>query len=166
MTMMIILLLSLSIYLFYMMIHPMALGLLLLSQTVLIIMLLGLNSPSFWMSYILFLVFMGGILVLVMYIINLANNETFSVNLNYFMNMTLIYFSMLIIIYYVYLNDLAILHYFKFFANLQNLTLNSLINLYSTPNYIMILFLSLYLFYMLVIISYIIKITEGPLRSI
>lgn len=61
--------------------HPLAIGLRLLLQTVLICCSSGLNNISFWFSYILFLIFLGGILVLFVYVTSLASNEMFKINL-------------------------------------------------------------------------------------
>lgn len=57
--------------------HPLAIGLGLLFQTILICCTTGLSNSSFWFSYILFLIFLGGILVLFIYITSLASNEIF-----------------------------------------------------------------------------------------
>ena len=57
--------------------HPLAIGLGLLFQTILICCTTGLSNLSFWFSYILFLIFLGGILVLFIYITSLASNEMF-----------------------------------------------------------------------------------------
>nr|YP_009512810.1 NADH dehydrogenase subunit 6 [Metapenaeus affinis]AXK15202.1 NADH dehydrogenase subunit 6 [Metapenaeus affinis]UUF68278.1 NADH dehydrogenase subunit 6 [Metapenaeus affinis] len=59
-------------------IHPLAMGLMLLLQTMMICVTAGLSMNSFWFSYILFLIFLGGMLVLFMYVASLASNETFS----------------------------------------------------------------------------------------
>nr|AEV91695.1 NADH dehydrogenase subunit 6 [Thysanoessa raschii] len=57
--------------------HPLAMGLGLLFQTILICCTTGLSNSSFWFSYILFLIFLGGMLVLFIYITSLASNEMF-----------------------------------------------------------------------------------------
>jgi len=57
--------------------HPLAIGLGLLFQTILICCTTGLSNSSFWFSYILFLIFLGGILVLFIYVTSLASNEIF-----------------------------------------------------------------------------------------
>nr|WRO44829.1 NADH dehydrogenase subunit 6 [Podabrus annulatus] len=58
--------------------HPLSLGLNLLIQTILISMITGLMSLNFWMSYLLFLVMVGGMLILFMYMTSIASNEKFS----------------------------------------------------------------------------------------
>jgi len=67
--------------LFTQLFHPLAIGLALLFQTVLICCTTGLSNLSFWFSYILFLIFLGGILVLFIYVTSLASNEIFSPSL-------------------------------------------------------------------------------------
>ena len=49
-------------------------GLTLLIQTILVSIISGLITKTFWFSYILFLVFLGGILVLFIYVTSLASN--------------------------------------------------------------------------------------------
>lgn len=59
--------------------HPIALGLSLIIHTLLVRAATGLAGGHYWFSYILFLVFLGGVLVLFIYITSLASNEKFSV---------------------------------------------------------------------------------------
>merc|ERR1719348_301990 len=63
--------------LFTRLVHPLAIGIALLSQTILICCITGLSNLSFWFSYILFLIFLGGMLVLFIYVTSLASNEVF-----------------------------------------------------------------------------------------
>lgn len=60
--------------------HPVALGLVLILHTLLISGVTGLVAGNFWFSYVLFLVFLGGVLVLFIYITSLASNEKFNLN--------------------------------------------------------------------------------------
>lgn len=59
--------------------HPLSTGLVLLVQTVLISVGSGLFRKRYWFSYILFLIFLGGMLVLFIYVASLAANEQFKV---------------------------------------------------------------------------------------
>nr|AQP30363.1 NADH dehydrogenase subunit 6 [Nasutitermes sp. SC TB-2017] len=58
--------------------HPMAMGLMLLMQTIMVCLISGTMYSSFWFSYILFMIMIGGMLVLFMYMTSLASNEMFS----------------------------------------------------------------------------------------
>nr|QAX91217.1 NADH dehydrogenase subunit 6 [Schedorhinotermes sp. 5 MW-2019] len=57
--------------------HPMAMGLILLIQTILMCLISGTMFKSFWFSYILFMIMIGGMLVLFMYMTSIASNEMF-----------------------------------------------------------------------------------------
>nr|YP_009350569.1 NADH dehydrogenase subunit 6 [Macrotermes vitrialatus]AQP27395.1 NADH dehydrogenase subunit 6 [Macrotermes vitrialatus] len=58
--------------------HPLAMGLMLLIQTTMLCLMSGMMYKSFWFSYILFMIMVGGMLVLFMYMTSLASNEMFS----------------------------------------------------------------------------------------
>nr|AQP29194.1 NADH dehydrogenase subunit 6 [Microcerotermes sp. A TB-2017] len=58
--------------------HPLAMGLMLLIQTTMVCLISGTMYKSFWFSYILFMIMIGGMLVLFMYMTSLASNEMFS----------------------------------------------------------------------------------------
>nr|YP_009294939.1 NADH dehydrogenase subunit 6 [Filhollianassa ceramica]ANW37033.1 NADH dehydrogenase subunit 6 [Filhollianassa ceramica]AOH05875.1 NADH dehydrogenase subunit 6 [Filhollianassa ceramica] len=77
--------------------HPLSLGLILLFQTCLVCVASGLMSLSFWFSYILFLVFLGGLLVLFIYVASLASNEFFSFRSEVFAMFTVFVVSVLLI---------------------------------------------------------------------
>nr|WRO44764.1 NADH dehydrogenase subunit 6 [Themus sp. 'bimaculicollis'] len=57
--------------------HPISMGLNLLIQTILIALITGFMSINFWMSYLIFLVMIGGMLILFMYMTSIASNEKF-----------------------------------------------------------------------------------------
>nr|WDA98585.1 NADH dehydrogenase subunit 6 [Rhagonycha przewalskii]WRO45151.1 NADH dehydrogenase subunit 6 [Rhagonycha przewalskii] len=57
--------------------HPLSMGMNLLIQTILIAMITGLMSLNFWISYLLFLMMVGGMLILFMYMTSIASNEKF-----------------------------------------------------------------------------------------
>nr|AXS66128.1 NADH dehydrogenase subunit 6 [Chrysomeloidea sp. 8 KM-2017] len=61
--------------------HPLALGLILLLQTIMIALLTGLMSLNFWSSYIIFLIMIGGMLILFTYMTSIASNEKFKFSL-------------------------------------------------------------------------------------
>nr|WOR85598.1 NADH dehydrogenase subunit 6 [Penaeus indicus] len=67
-----------SSLIFTQLLHPLAMGLMLLFQTIMICVTAGLSMNSFWFSYILFLIFLGAMLVLFIYVASLASNESFS----------------------------------------------------------------------------------------
>nr|APX40015.1 NADH dehydrogenase subunit 6 [Lachnaia pubescens] len=66
---------------FCLMKHPLTSGLTLLIQTVLIAMISGTMNLDFWFSYIVFLIMIGGMLVLFIYMTSVASNEKFKFSL-------------------------------------------------------------------------------------
>jgi NADH-ubiquinone oxidoreductase chain 6 len=149
--------------------HPLAIGLILLCQTLLISLITGLWASSFWFSYILFLVFLGGMLVLFIYVTSLASNEIFSIS-----STTLIGLLRFIFVWgsISLLNDplnwlgpnasdQLCEHSLIFNQEISNL----LIKLYSTPTHLLTLLLVIYLFLTLIAVVTITNIFDGPLRS-
>nr|QHD47858.1 NADH dehydrogenase subunit 6 [Nemoura papilla] len=156
---------------FTQMTHPLAMGLMLLIQTVLISILTGLMAQSFWFSYILFLVFLGGLLVLFIYVTSLASNEMFSMSMTtlfpIFVGTTLLCLTLVI------LDPTFISSSTNNFEGLnflntpfyQEEAVNSLSKLYNGPTSLITLTLVLYLFLTLIAVVKITKINQGPLRK-
>nr|YP_004891575.1 NADH dehydrogenase subunit 6 [Phalera flavescens]AEB71587.1 NADH dehydrogenase subunit 6 [Phalera flavescens] len=74
----------LSIIMFFMN-NPLSMGLMILMQTLLICLLSGMMIKTYWFSYILFLTFLGGLLVLFIYVSSIASNELF--NMKFLLNL-------------------------------------------------------------------------------
>nr|UUJ36846.1 NADH dehydrogenase subunit 6 [Epeorus sp. 02 ZXM-2022a] len=165
-----LLILSLTVgFTFLTMTHPLAMGLILLCQTLLIALLTGLLAPSFWFSYILFLVFLGGMLVLFIYVTSLASNEMFSISAQ---TMVLSITASIILFGFTCVNDPTLWTTPNLYdqSNLIDWTspqptLNLLIKLYNNPTHLLTLLLVLYLFLTLVAVVTITQIFQGPLRS-
>nr|ALO76691.1 NADH deshydrogenase subunit 6 [Alleculinae sp. ENSP01] len=88
------LLLSVCLFLTIMMMltkHPISMGTTLLIQTISISVLSGNFSQSLWFSYILFLIMVGGMMILFMYMTSIASNEKFKPNLKIMMTMPLVF---------------------------------------------------------------------------
>nr|YP_010975293.1 NADH dehydrogenase subunit 6 [Aneogmena fischeri]WNX92427.1 NADH dehydrogenase subunit 6 [Aneogmena fischeri] len=149
--------------------HPLAMGFILLIQTILISLITGLISKTFWFSYILFLVFLGGMLVLFIYITSLASNEMFS------LSMKLIIISLLMLMLFMFtllLMDKNKMIQYKNIEMMSNFNLNSYImenylslnKLYNFPTNLMNILLMNYLLITLITIVKITKLFKGPLR--
>nr|YP_010894830.1 NADH dehydrogenase subunit 6 [Amiota femorata]WJW73343.1 NADH dehydrogenase subunit 6 [Amiota femorata] len=152
------------------MIHPLSMGLMLLIQTTLICLLTGLMTKNFWYSYILFLIFMGGMLVLFIYVTSLASNEMFN------LSMKLTLFSMILLFMLLFMTiimDKPLLMFFMNNNEMESISNNytyfmenslSLNKLYNYPtNFITILLMN-YLLITLIVIIKITKLFKGPLR--
>nr|YP_010555045.1 NADH dehydrogenase subunit 6 [Schizodactylus jimo]UYR20465.1 NADH dehydrogenase subunit 6 [Schizodactylus jimo] len=151
--------------------HPLILTLLIMFQTLIICLLSGWMAQSFWFSYILFLIFLGGMLVLFIYITSLASNEMMSINMKSMYSTITILMTMAILLTFMdtfFINsfnfneDMEIMHNS---INSYNESSTHLIKLYNSPNNLITVTMILYLFLTLIVIVKITDIFQGPLRQ-
>nr|AVN67834.1 NADH dehydrogenase subunit 6 [Ischnoptera sp. B084] len=148
---------------FTQMIHPLAMGLLLLMQTILISLISGLLSQTFWFSYILLLIFIGGMLVLFIYVTSLASNEMFKMSLK--LITTSVIMTMMIWMM-IYSNKIIIQSQEAInFIMMENTLPNMTAKLYNQPNMIITIMMASYLFLSLIAVVKITNIFKGPLRQ-
>nr|ALO77082.1 NADH deshydrogenase subunit 6 [Hybosorus sp. HYB02]ALO77327.1 NADH deshydrogenase subunit 6 [Hybosorus sp. HYB01] len=144
--------------------HPLSMGLILMIQTILTSVVLGFFNLNFWYSYILYLVMIGGMLVLFIYMTSVASNEKFK-----FSRKLVITLSLLLMIIF----SLAFMDPFLF--NMNNLQIETLstslpfqlsLNKFVTYPLISIMaMLIIYLFITLVAVVKIVNLNSGPLRT-
>jgi len=152
-------------FLFTRLSHPLSLGLTLLFQTVLISVGTGIFTHSYWFSYILFMIFLGGMLVLFIYVVSLASNDLFSFSLKTFVTYTLVLVILTFIL--LFLDPIVTPH-------LSSLPLSSISTQPSTVHFIrwiyrntliiFTLFIILYLLLTLIVVVKITNLFKGPLR--
>nr|ANJ70555.1 NADH dehydrogenase subunit 6 [Melanotus villosus] len=146
--------------------HPLSMGFTLMTQAILISMMTGMISHNFWFSYILFMIMIGGMLVLFIYMTSVASNEKFLYSNKLMITMmimmtTTISIQMIdsFLSYQISLNmDTAMMSN----SSMYQLSLNKYINL--PANWIMIT-LIIYLLVTLIAVVKITNITYGPLRQ-
>nr|YP_009255530.1 NADH dehydrogenase subunit 6 [Grimothea gregaria]AND82244.1 NADH dehydrogenase subunit 6 [Grimothea gregaria] len=155
-------------FLFVLMMNPLSMGLVLLFQTIMIATTTGCVANSFWFGYILFLIFLGGMLVLFIYVAAIAANEQFSFNFKLFM-MVLI-FSTLPFMIFMFLDPLMISSKVMMFLSSFSAHLNFPSNssqvslLYNNPSYSFTIFIISYLLLALLVIVKIMNMSSNPLR--
>nr|APX40626.1 NADH dehydrogenase subunit 6 [Psylliodes chrysocephala] len=146
--------------------HPLTCGLILLSQTILTAFLSGMMNYNFWYSYILFLIMVGGMLILFIYMTSIASNEKFKFNKNLMMIMILS-FSMIIMLMLI---DQFYLNYFTNIQDMKNMNMNpsnmnSLKKYFNYPNMYLMIMMITYLFITLIAVVKITNNSYGPLRQ-
>nr|YP_010127621.1 NADH dehydrogenase subunit 6 [Syrphus torvus]QPP19877.1 NADH dehydrogenase subunit 6 [Syrphus torvus]UXF58200.1 NADH dehydrogenase subunit 6 [Syrphus torvus] len=158
-------------FMFMQMNHPLSMGMMLLIQTVMICCISGLMTKSFWFSYILFLIFIGGMLVLFIYVTSLASNEMFNFSMKMFillfinlfiLTILIIFMDKMILMFNSLNNEMTSISFINNYIMENTLNLNKLYN-YPT-NMINILLIN----YLLITLIATVKITKlfyGPLRS-
>nr|AYR05177.1 NADH dehydrogenase subunit 6 [Coleoptera sp. ACP-2013]AYR05231.1 NADH dehydrogenase subunit 6 [Coleoptera sp. ACP-2013] len=152
--------------------HPLSMGLILLIQTLLISLISSMYSYTYWFSYILFLVMVGGMLVLFIYMTSLASNEmfNFSMKIMFFITFSIM-FTILsyFLIDYMIMNPLFknsnMMEMLNNFFIMKNENLISLNMIYNQPNNLITLMLVNYLFLTLIAVVKITDINYGPLRQ-
>nr|ALO77020.1 NADH deshydrogenase subunit 6 [Mordellidae sp. GENSP02] len=144
--------------------HPLSMGASLLVQTLLISLMLGNSAPNFWFSYILFLIMVGGMLVLFIYMTSVASNEKFKTN---WLLLTLIPLTTLAIASY----DMTMSSTFLF-NNYESMPISSEINFnqliikfMNWPSSITLAFMIIYLLITLIAVVKITNLSYGPLRT-
>nr|YP_010946827.1 NADH dehydrogenase subunit 6 [Rhabdoblatta atra]WGO57584.1 NADH dehydrogenase subunit 6 [Rhabdoblatta atra] len=143
--------------------HPLAMGLILLIQTTFISIITGMLTQSFWFSYVLFLIFLGGMLVLFIYVTSLASNEMFSMSMKLLMLST-ITLPILFLLFNKFNTSFMNQETLNFMI-MNNITPLPLIKLYNNPTSIITILLATYLFLTLIAVVKITNIFVGPLRQ-
>nr|AWB99093.1 NADH dehydrogenase subunit 6 [Anopheles darlingi] len=157
-------------FIFMQMKHPLSMGLMLLIQTFLTCLITSIYVKTFWFSYVLFLIFLGGMLILFIYVTSLSSNEMFSMSFSLSM-ISLMIFSFFTIIFFIM--DKSLIEQFIMNMEMEQLSnMNNLINenilslnkMYNFPTNLINLLLINYLFLTLLVTVKITKKFYGPLR--
>nr|AML26578.1 NADH dehydrogenase subunit 6 [Staphylinidae sp. BMNH 1274705] len=143
--------------------HPMSMGLTLLIQTINISLITGIMNKNFWYSYILFLIMIGGMIVLFIYMTSIASNEMFKFSNKIFILLASILFILLLMMIMFNLNLNLNMNSFN---NMQvysfELSLNKFFNY---PSNMIMMMMIIYLFITLIAVVKITNIKMGPLRQ-
>nr|YP_009041217.1 NADH dehydrogenase subunit 6 [Gramastacus lacus]CDQ51980.1 NADH dehydrogenase subunit 6 [Gramastacus lacus] len=147
--------------------HPLSMGLTLLTQTILVCLVTGTFNTSFWFSYILFLIFLGGMLILFIYIASLASNESFQINFLFLY--TLLASFILSLIFFLtdplsFFDPLFSSSSEFFFQNKVSPPLLLTNMIYSLPSSYLVALMISYLLLTLLVVVKIINISCSPLR--
>nr|YP_009707738.1 NADH dehydrogenase subunit 6 [Birgus latro]QES95355.1 NADH dehydrogenase subunit 6 [Birgus latro] len=153
---------------FMRLIHPLSTGLVLLIQTVLISIATGLFTKTYWFSYILFLIFLGGMLVLFIYVASLAANEQFKVGSEFFF----IFFLALVLAGFLMLLDPILVAnkiseststFLSQHSDISNAAMN-VSTIYNKPSATFTMFIISYLLLTLFVVVKIMSSSSSPLR--
>nr|YP_002117916.1 NADH dehydrogenase subunit 6 [Oedaleus asiaticus]ACA28990.1 NADH dehydrogenase subunit 6 [Oedaleus asiaticus] len=150
--------------------HPMLIMMMIIIQTLFISMMTGMMMESFWLSYILLLTFLGGMMVLFIYITSIASNEMFKIKFNS-INIILT----MVIILSIMIYNIDKMTFMEMIKNSETMNLNysinfkemsiSLTKLYNNPTLIITITMMIYLFMALLAVVKITNINQGPMRK-
>lgn len=133
--------------------HPLNFRLILVIYSIILCLNINFLSRNFWYSYILFLVIIGGLIILFLYFTRIANNELINFNLNflkYFVKKIILIIFLIILIKIFFLKNIFNLIFTEIFnLNLLLIKINDLnikyiyIDFYLDLNLYIILYLFL-----------------------
>nr|URX53392.1 NADH dehydrogenase subunit 6 [Incisitermes cf. incisus] len=142
--------------------HPMAMGMMLLLQTTMTCLISGMMHQSFWFQYILFMVFVGGLLVLFIYVASLASNEMFSLSTKMITMAVMAMLMTMMIEDWTTMNSTEMMN---FNTPTENSVIMMTSKLYNQPSGIMTIIMALYLLMTLIVVVKITDVSKGPLRQ-
>nr|UFK32223.1 NADH dehydrogenase subunit 6 [Aguriahana sp. 1 BY-2021a] len=139
--------------------NPMSMGLILMLQTIFMIMFLNKILNSSWFAMITFMMMIGGLLIMFMYMSSIASNEKFKMKIN----------MMMIIIILIIITDEMMLEN-QINENMELMKTNnfdlSLTKIYNKKSMMMTIVLVLYLLLTMISVTKMVKHHKGPLRAI
>nr|YP_010491879.1 NADH dehydrogenase subunit 6 [Blenina donans]UWM92665.1 NADH dehydrogenase subunit 6 [Blenina donans] len=153
--------------------NPLSMGLMILIQTLLVCLISGMMIKTYWFSYILFLTFLGGLLVLFIYVSSIASNEMFKTMFNMKI-ILLMMLTIMLMMQFIYMYNITWMNLsfnsdmnkfnelMLFFNNENKINLNKL---YNNQTFMIMMMLVIYLFITLIAVVKITNIFYGPLRS-
>ena len=123
--------------------------------------MINIITKTAWISFIVFILYIGGLIIIFLYISRIAFNEL-NINKNYK------------IIIYKLIISLILIFYIKLYFNIENFNYENkfifednfnLLNIFIIPNNLIIYLIILILFFILILIIWILKINKGPIRQ-
>nr|QGX86638.1 NADH dehydrogenase subunit 6 [Lepidapion squamigerum] len=147
--------------------HPLSFGAILLIQTISISLLTGMLSFNYWFSYILFLIMIGGMLILFIYMTSIASNEKFKFSMKmftFYSMMTMFALLIIMMVDYFYLN----FNIFNEEMINQSINLTYKLSMNKYMNFPSLWITLMMIIYLLITLIAIVKITEiqyGPMRQ-
>jgi len=139
--------------------HPIILITIILTQAIIICLSTWLSFNLRWFSFILFLIFLGGLIVLFIYISRLASNEKFYIKIN---NLILIAMLIAPIIIFYLTNQLNRTYHHSEIVTIKNI----FIELYSKSIFMPTCLTIVFLLLTLIVVVKIRSKYEGPIRNI
>nr|ARA91005.1 NADH dehydrogenase subunit 6 [Hishimonoides recurvatis] len=136
---------------------PMSMGVMLLIQTMMCTIIMTTISTTSWMPMIMFLMLIGGLMILFMYMSSIASNEKFSPNIFAFLTMLI-----LILPFENMLTEELMQDKLESIIVKESM---SMMKIYNVKTMMITVMLFLYLLLCMIAVMKILKIYKGPLRS-
>nr|WRY72393.1 NADH dehydrogenase subunit 6 [Agnesiella irma] len=138
--------------------NPMSMGLILMTQTITIIIFMNKIMISSWFAMIMFMMMIGGLLIMFMYMSSIASNEKFKTKIN----IILVFLIMIIISDEMIINNQINENQEMILTNNLNF---SMTKIYSEKSMMLTIMLVLYLLLTMISVTKMVKHNKGPLRA-
>nr|QFK69071.1 NADH dehydrogenase subunit 6 [Phymatostetha stalii] len=149
--------------------NPLSMGFTLLVQTGLSCLLNGMNNYSYWFSYLLFITYIGGMMVLFIYMASIASNMKFKFSIKLMIMMMI----MTMMLMMVSMTDNTLMNEnnmnefinYELTAKNNNKEMLSIMKMFNMPTMMITIMLIIYLLFTMISIIKITNKKEGPLRT-
>nr|YP_010583062.1 NADH dehydrogenase subunit 6 [Eurhadina exclamationis]UGN61508.1 NADH dehydrogenase subunit 6 [Eurhadina exclamationis] len=138
--------------------HPMSMGLMLMIQTITIIMFMNKILTTSWFAMITFMMMMGGLLIMFMYMSSIASNEKFKLKLNLILMMIVVLVIQDEMMMQNQINEMQEMN------DTKNIEL-SLTKIYNQKSMMLTILMVLYLLLTMISVTKMVKHHKGPLRT-
>nr|YP_010582971.1 NADH dehydrogenase subunit 6 [Vatana ogromna]UGN61417.1 NADH dehydrogenase subunit 6 [Vatana ogromna] len=139
--------------------NPMSMGLILMIQTISMTIFMNKILTSSWYAMIMFMMMIGGLLIMFMYMSSIASNEKFKTKIN----MTMIFLILIILLDEMIMDNQ--INEFQEFINTNNMNF-SMTKIYNEKSMMLTMMLVLYLLLTMISVTKMVKHHKGPLRKI
>nr|APP87493.1 NADH dehydrogenase subunit 6 [Periphyllus acerihabitans] len=140
---------------------PLMSNLLILTQSIFLTLLINLINKTSWIAFMLFILYVGGLMIIFLYISSIAFNE---INLNKKFKILILKMMLMTTIMMFFKNNF-ILENFKYENKYFFEDNFYILNMFNLPNNLMIYFIMMILFFMLILIIWMLKNNKGPIRQ-
>lgn len=144
--------------------HPISIGLTLIIQTIIVRIITGIKIKTFWMSYVLTITILRGILVLFIYIARVASNEKFKKSIKIIIYLIT---SILITILFLFLRKKIIIKNNYLRIEIRTFKIRELIflnKIFNNNNIFITIIIVIYLLTTIIVSTHLVNISEGPIR--
>nr|QTC30717.1 NADH dehydrogenase subunit 6 [Psyttalia concolor] len=150
--------------------HPLLMAMILIFFTIIMSIKLNYLLNSFWYSYILFLVMIGGLMILFMYFTSLINNQLFYLKSKNYLYLIVKFLIFMMIVYFymkmynlMYIDNFELINLNKFFKFME---LDLFKNMFMDYVFDLTIYTIMYLFFMMICSVIICLKSKIPLRQI
>nr|YP_010586300.1 NADH dehydrogenase subunit 6 [Kisaura zhejiangensis (nom. nud.)]UZZ44075.1 NADH dehydrogenase subunit 6 [Kisaura zhejiangensis (nom. nud.)] len=150
--------------------HPMSMGFIIMIQLILSTLLMNFYTQLSWFSLILFLIFIGGMMILFTYMCSISSNNIILLSpkmilmIYSFILMNLLMMMLLNWNQYLMNNWMNLNNYFMN-LNIQQNSMNYLMKMFNNYSMNLMFFLIIYLFILMIMVNKITNLNMGPLRK-